>query len=90
MGMGGDGMTGMTVQDLDELIAIDFGREALRMEMGNGLVLWYNNSGYLHHIVIEGPNNEESIGSSLLICEASKVNWLFDAMGGIVNVLGIV
>ncbi len=83
-------MMGMTVQDLDELIAIDFGCEALRMEMGNGLVLWYSNTGFLHHITIEGPNDEEPIGGSLLICEDSKVNWLFAAMGGIVNVLGIV
>ena len=81
-------MTGMTVQDVNELIEVDWGWEQLRLEMGNGLVLWYSHAGSPHWIAIEGPTDDETIGS-LHVIEDSKVNWLFDAMGGIVNVLEI-
>jgi hypothetical protein len=82
-------MTGMTVQDVNELIEVDYGWEQLRLEMGNGLVLRYSHAGSPHYIAIEGPTDDKTIGS-LHVIEDSKVNWLFAAMGGVVNVLGII
>ena len=84
-------MTGMTTQDLRDCTQCDPLYETLRLEMGNGLVVQYGN---WHKVAIEAScapvDGAPDLYYLARLGNDDELNKFFAAMGGIVNVLGIV